>query len=416
MEHFEYRKNKLYCEEMPVADAARRVGTPCYIYSQSAIERRFREFDTAFANVPHLVCYAVKANSNLAVLALLHRLGSGFDIVSGGELQRALRAGADPGRIVFSGVGKTRAEIDLGIRHGILQFNAESDSELDMLSGRAVALRKTVRVGLRVNPDVKAETHPYHTTGMRDHKFGVPLEKAVAVFRKAKRLPGLEVIGVGFHIGSQITRLDPFAEALERIGRLVHELRLSGIVIRHLDLGGGLGIAYKDETPPEPRDYARAMIRAAAGLDCRLLLEPGRAIVGNAGILVARVLRTKHSGGKRFVVVDAAMNDLIRPSLYGAYHHIRPETATRRRKWMVDVVGPVCETGDFLARDRRLPVMKADDLLAIMSAGAYGFVQSSNYNSRLRIPEVMVKGSRFKVIRRRERFEDIVRQESCTPL
>lgn len=416
MEPFAYCRSKLHCEHVPVAEIARKVGTPTYVYSQTAIEERFREFDRAFAAVPHLICYAVKANSNLAVLSLLRRLGAGFDIVSGGELRRVLAAGGDPGRVVFSGVGKSASEIDLGLRHDILQFNVESEAELEVIQERAGALGKVARVGLRVNPDVGAETHPYHSTGMLEHKFGVPFERAPALLRKAGRMPHLQVTGIGFHVGSQITRLDPFVEALKRLKALLSGLRAPGIAIWHLDVGGGLGITYNDETPPRPEAYAEAILQLARDMNCRILLEPGRAIVGNAGILLTRVLRTKRSDGKNFIVVDAAMNDLIRPSLYGAYHRIEPETVCRRRRHVYDVVGPVCETGDFLARDREMATVRPGDLLAVMSAGAYGFVFASNYNSRPRGAEVLVRGRRFKVIRRRESFEDLVRGESRNPL
>lgn len=416
MEPFPYYGGKLHCEQVPVAEIARKVGTPTYIYSQTAIEERFRAFDRAFGAVPHLVCYAVKANSNLAVLSLLRRLGAGFDIVSGGELLRVLAAGGDPGRVVFSGVGKSDIEIDLGLRHDILQFNVESESELEVLQERAAAMGRVARVGLRVNPDVRAETHPYHSTGMLEHKFGVPFNRARAVLRKAGRLPHLQVTGIGFHVGSQITRLAPFVEALTRLKCLLSELPSPGMAIRNLDVGGGLGITYKDETPPRPEAYAEAILALARDMNCRLLLEPGRAIVGNAGILLTQVLRTKRSDGKNFIVVDAAMNDLIRPSLYGAYHRIVPESIRRRRHHVYDIVGPICETGDFLARDREMTSVRPGDLLAVMSAGAYGFVFASNYNSRPRSAEVLVRGRRFKVIRRRENFEDLVRGESRRPL
>jgi len=416
LEPFAYCRSKLHCEHVPVAEIARRVGTPTYVYSQTAIEERFREFDRAFAAVPHLTCYAVKANSNLAVLSLLRRLGAGFDIVSGGELLRVLAAGGDPGRVVFSGVGKSASEIDLALRHDILQFNVESEAELEVIQERAGARGKVARVGLRVNPDVRAETHPYHSTGMLEHKFGVPLERAPALLRKAGRMPHLQVTGIGFHVGSQITRLDPFVEALKRLKGLLSGLRAPGIAIGHLDVGGGLGITYKDEMPPRPEAYAEAILQLARDMNCQLLLEPGRAIVGNAGILLTRVLRTKRSDGKNFIIVDAAMNDLIRPSLYGAYHRIVPGTVCRRRHHVYDVVGPVCETGDFLARDREMAAVRPGDLLAVMSAGAYGFVFASNYNSRPRGAEVLVRGRRFKVIRRRESFEDLVRGESRSPL
>jgi diaminopimelate decarboxylase len=414
--YFWYNKNKLYCEDVSVAEVARKVGTPFYLYSQSTLERHFKTFDMAFGVLPHLTCYAVKANSNLAVLTLLRKLGAGFDIVSGGELLRALKAGADPQKIVFSGVGKTPDEIDLGLQHNILQFNVESVAEIRVIETRARALRKVARIALRVNPDVDPKTHPYIATGLRQHKFGIPIELAPRIYRKANRSEHLEITGIGFHIGSQITRVEPFIDALGRLKEIVLNLRGDGLNIQYLDLGGGLGITYNDEVPPHPDDYGKAVLEVIKDLDCTLLLEPGRVIVGNAGILVTRVLFTKQNEGKNFVIVDAGMNDLIRPSLYGSYHGIQPETLAGGGRWTADVVGPICESSDFLARDRDMPRVKPKDLLAIMSAGAYGFVLSSNYNSRTRIPEVLVHGKRMKVIRKRETFKDLIRSESLNPL
>ncbi len=416
MHHYWYNKNKLYCEDVPVAEVARKVGTPFYLYSQSTLERHFKTFDMAFGVLPHLTCYAVKANSNLAILSLFRRLGAGFDIVSGGELQRALKAGADPRKIVFSGVGKTPDEIDLGLQHDILQFNIESAAELRILEARAKSKRKTARVAFRVNPNVDPKTHPYIATGLRQHKFGISIESAPEIYRRASRSANLKVTGIGFHIGSQITRVEPFIDALDRLKDIVVAMRSDGMDIHYLDLGGGLGITYNDEAPPNPDDYGKAVLEVIKDLECTLLLEPGRVIVGNAGILVTRVLLTKQNDGRNFVIVDAGMNDLIRPSLYGSYHGIQPETLTGRGRWTADVVGPVCESGDFLARDRDMPKVKPKDLLAVMSAGAYGFVLSSNYNSRPRIPEVLVYGKKVKVIRKRETFNDLVRSESMSPL
>ncbi len=416
MHYFWYNKNRLYCEDVPVAEVARKVGTPFYLYSQSTLERHFKVFDMAFGALPHLTCYAVKANSNLAVLSLFRRLGAGFDIVSGGELQRALKAGGDPQKIVFSGVGKSEDEMDLALQQDLLQFNIESPGELAMLEARARALNKTARIALRVNPNVDPKTHPYVATGLRQHKFGVPMEKAPEIYNKASRSQHLKITGIGFHIGSQITRVEPFIEALNRLKEMVLALRSNDIVIQYLDLGGGLGITYNDEVPPHPDDYGKAVLDVVKDLECTLLLEPGRVIVGNAGILVTRVVITKQNEGKNFVIVDAGMNDLLRPSLYGSYHGIQPETLSRRGRWTADIVGPVCESGDFLARDRDMPVVKARDLLAVMSAGAYGFVLSSNYNSRPRVPEVMVSGKRMKVVRRRESFRDLIRGESVNPI
>jgi diaminopimelate decarboxylase len=414
--HFWYNKNKLYCEDVPVAEVARKVGTPFYLYSQSTLERHFKTFDMAFGVLPHLTCYAVKANSNLAILSLLRRLGAGFDIVSGGELLRALKAGADPRKVVFSGVGKTPDEIDLGLQHDILQFNIESSAELRTLEARARAKRRVARIALRVNPNVDPKTHPYIATGLRQHKFGIPIESAPEIYRRASRSNHLKVTGIGFHIGSQITRVEPFIDALHRLKEIVLAMRSEGLDIHYLDLGGGLGITYNDEVPPHPDDYGKAVLEVIKDLDCTLLLEPGRVIVGNAGILVTRVLLTKQNEGRNFVIVDAGMNDLIRPSLYGSYHGIQPETLPGRGRWTADVVGPICESGDFLARDRDMPRVKPRDLLAVMSAGAYGFALSSNYNSRPRVPEVLVYGKRMKVIRKRETFKDLVRSESNSPL
>jgi diaminopimelate decarboxylase len=414
--YFWYNKNKLYCEDVSVAEVAKKVGTPFYLYSQSTLERHFKVFDLAFGALPHLTCYAVKANSNLAILSLFRRLGAGFDIVSGGELQRALRAGGDPQKIIFSGVGKSEEEIDLALQHDILQFNVESPAELTILEARARTLNKIARIALRVNPNVDPKTHPYVATGLRQHKFGVPMEKAPELYLKASRSPHLKATGIGFHIGSQITRVEPFVEALNRLKEMVLALRKSDVVIQHLDLGGGLGITYNDEVPPHPDDYGKAVLEVVKDLECTLLLEPGRVIVGNAGILVTRVVLTKQNEGKNFVIVDAGMNDLLRPSLYGSYHGIQPENLSRRRRWTADVVGPICESGDFLARDRDMPVVRARDLLAIMSAGAYGFALCSNYNSRPRIPEVLVSGKRMKVIRRRESFRDLIRGETVNPI
>ncbi len=414
---FQYRRGQLCCEDVPVAEVARRIGTPFYLYSQSALERQFQAFDRAFAPVRHLTCYAVKANSNLAVLALFRALGAGFDTVSKGEMLRALAAGADPQKIVFSGVGKTVDEIDLGLRRGILQFNVESADELRQLEGRARAMGRTANIALRINPGIDARTHPYIATGLRHHKFGIPVPEALALYRRARRSRHLRITGVACHIGSQITSMEPFLAALRRLMEVFSQLRAQAIEVRHMDLGGGLGIVYDSEEPPLPRDYAGAVLSVVKDLDCTLILEPGRVIAGNAGILVTRVIRTKATARKNFVVVDAGMNDLLRPTLYGAHHDIRTVAAARRRsQWKADVVGPICESADFLARSRQMPVVKESELLAIMSAGAYGFVFSSNYNSRLRPAEVLVRKDRVKVIRKRESFADLTRGESLRPL
>jgi diaminopimelate decarboxylase len=411
-----YKRNRLYCEDVPVAKAAGQAGTPLYLYSQTEIETKFRDFDKAFEGLPHLTCYAAKANSNLAILTLLRTLGSGFDIVSGGELRRVIRAGAKPDRIVFSGVGKTQEEIDLALQLNILQFNVESEAELSILEARARSAGRVASFALRVNPNVQAGTHPYISTGLRQHKFGVPVDAAVELCRKARRSRHLKLSGIGCHIGSQITRMQPFVEAVNALKDTVTALRSMNLEIRRLDLGGGLGITYNDELPPHPREYGKAVREAVEDLGCTIILEPGRVIVGSAGILVTRVVLTKANGSKHFVVVDAAMNDLMRPSLYGSFHAIQPENISARRRWTADVVGPICESGDFLARDREMPVVKPGDLLAIAGAGAYGFALSSNYNSRPRAAEVLIRGSQLKVIRRRETFNDLIRGESATPL
>jgi len=417
VEQFHYRRNKLHCEGIQLAALAEQVGTPFYLYSQTALEQQYRSFDGAFGNTPHLTCYAMKANSNLSILSLFRRLGAGFDIVSGGELMRALRVRSDPRKIVFSGVGKTEDEIDLALHHGILQFNVESGAELEILEARAATAGKIAPVALRVNPDVNANTHPYIATGLAENKFGVPVGSVLPLYRRAARSRHLRISGIAFHIGSQIISTAPFIRAAERLVELVRTLRESRVELRYLDLGGGLGITYGEEVPPEPAAYAGALNSIVKDLGCTLILEPGRAIVGNAGILVTRVLLTKKGRARNFVVVDAAMNDLIRPSLYGAYHWIHPLTLHRRRTWKADVVGPVCESGDFLARDRVLPRVSAGDLLAVMSAGAYGFALSSNYNSRPRPAELLVRGGEFRIIRRRESFPDLIRGEvaKCLP-
>jgi len=413
---FHYRKKLLYCEGVQLAVLARQVGTPLYVYSQTALEQQYRSFDSAFDETPHLICYAVKANSNLSILSLFRGLGAGFDIVSGGELLRALRVRCDPRKIVFSGVGKTADEIDLALRHGILQFNVESGAELEIIEARAAAAGKIAPVAIRVNPDVDAKTHPYIATGRAGNKFGVSPCAVLPLCRRASRSRHLRITGIGTHIGSQIISTAPFVQAAKQLVKLVRALRASGIDPRHLDLGGGLGITYADESPPGPAEYASAIKKPVEDLGCTLILEPGRAMAGNAGILITSVLLSKKGRARNFVIVDAAMNDLIRPSLYGAYHRIQPLTLRNRRTWRADVVGPVCETGDFLARDRVLPRVRTGELLAVMSAGAYGFSLSSNYNSRPRAAEVLVRGDEFKIIRKRESFRDLIRGETAEPL
>ena len=412
---FPYRSGRLYCEGVPAEQIAAAVGTPAYVYSRAAIERNFRRFDRAFADYPHTVCYSVKANSNLAVLALLARLGAGFDIVSAGELHRVLRAGGDPGGVVFSGVGKTEAEMDAALEAGIHLFNAESEDELKRLARRARRAKRRPRVGLRVNPDVDAATHPYIATGLRQHKFGVEFARAEAIYLRAAKLAPLELAGVSCHIGSQILDVAPFLEALERLLELAKRLRRRGLPIRYLDLGGGLGVAYRlGESGPDPAEFARRVVEliCSAGRDrFHILVAPGRSIVGAAGLLLTRVLYRKRNGKKNFLVVDAAMNDLLRPALYGSYHEIRPVVHHARRELVTDVVGPVCETGDFLAQDRPLPAARPGELLAVFTTGAYVASLASNYNSRPRLPEVLVEGKIFRVVRQRETYEDLTRLE-----
>ncbi len=414
MHDFHYREGELYCEDVPVRRIAKEVGTPCYIYSHATLVKHFRAYDSAFSNVPHVIAFAMKSNSNLAILRLMAREGSGVDIVSGGELYRALTAGVPANKIVFAGVGKNPEEIRNALKADILMFNVESPAELHAIDEVAASMGRKARVALRINPDIDPKTHPYISTGLKKSKFGISADRALEEFKLASSLAHIEVVGVHKHIGSQLTEVTPFVEALKKVLKLVEALKSSGIGIRYVNIGGGLGITYSDETPPLPQDLADAISPLVRDLKCVLIMEPGRVIVGNAGILVTRLLYTKDGEAKRFMIVDAAMNDLIRPSLYGAYHEIRPvrETAASAPKSMVDVVGPVCESGDFLAKDREMPDAKAGDLLAVMSAGAYGFVMSSNYNSRPRVPEVLVKAGEMHVIRARESYEDLVRGES----
>ncbi|MCI0353493.1 MAG: diaminopimelate decarboxylase [Acidobacteria bacterium] len=409
---FVYRKNHLCCERADLGKTAGRFGTPCYVDSAATIRRRFLGLDRAFRAMPHTICYAVKANSNLSLLRLLARLGAGFDVVSGGELERVLRAGRRAaGRIVFSGVGKTSAEMDAALAAGILLFNVESEGELELLAERASRARRQARVAMRVNPDVPAETHPYISTGRREHKFGVALRTARSLYRRAARARWLEVAGVSVHIGSQILRTAPFRAAMGRVAALVRDLLADGHSIRYVDAGGGLGISYHGEPGASFGQYASAILAPLRGLNVHLLLEPGRAIVGPAGALLARVLYVKQNGRKRFLIVDAAMNDLLRPAFYGAYHEIVPVVRARRPEKTYDVVGPVCETGDFLALDRRLPELRPGELIAILDAGAYGMAQASSYNTRPRPAEVLVDGALARLIRRRETRADLMRLE-----
>ena len=415
MDHFEYRQGELFCEDIAIAELAATYGTPLFVYSRATLERHWHAFDNALAGHDHLVCYAVKANSNLAVLNLLARLGSGFDIVSGGEMRRVLKAGGEPSRIVFSGVGKQADEIEAALEVDILCFNVESEQELDRINEIAARMGKTARVSFRVNPDVDAKTHPYISTGLKENKFGVAFADAESVYLKAAELEHIEIIGMDCHIGSQLTELSPYIDALDRLLALIEKLRAQGILIKHLDLGGGLGIRYRDEEPPLPADWASALQERLASFDGTIVIEPGRAIAGNAGILVSRVNYLKHGADKNFAVIDAAMNDLIRPSLYGAWQEIiRVEQASDAPEKLYDVVGAICESSDFLGKDRRLS-LRQNDLLAIRSSGAYAFGMASNYNTRVRAAEVMVDGDRHYCVREREDFEDLIRGESLLP-
>jgi diaminopimelate decarboxylase len=412
MHHFHYQGDELYCESVPLREIASKVGTPTYIYSSATLKQHFTVFDGAFQGMPHLTCYSVKANANLAILGLFSALGGGADIVSGGELFKARQAGIPADRIVYSGVGKTTVEIDYALRENILMFNIESTQELEAINARAAKMGTTARIALRVNPDVDPKTHPYISTGLKKNKFGIDIEQALAAYQHASEMEHIEILGIDCHIGSQLTELAPFVEALNRLKLLVARLGQHGIGIRYLDLGGGLGISYHEEEPPHPREYAQAVVQELNDLSCTLILEPGRVIVGNAGLLMTQVLYTKKTESKEFVIVDAGMNDLVRPSLYGSYHGIQPVKKDDRESRTVDVVGPICESSDFIARERALPEMRQGELLAVMSAGAYGFSMSSNYNMRGRAAEVLVSGDRFYVTRERESWADLIRSES----
>lgn len=415
MDHFAYRNSELCCEQVGLRALAADAGTPAYVYSKAALLESYTAYDRAFAPVPHFICYAVKANANLGILGTLARAGAGADIVSGGELFRALRAGIPAKKIIFSGVGKTREEMREALKAEILMFNVESLSELRALDEVAREMGVRAPVALRVNPDVDPQTHPYIATGLKTSKFGIPIAQALEAYREAASLEGLEVVGADMHIGSQLTKASPFADAVARLASLVKALRERAIEIRMIDVGGGLGIRYGDDAPPTHREYATVLLPALRELGVTVLLEPGRSIVGNAGILLTRVLYRKDTGDRKFVVVDAGMNDLIRPALYDSYHEIRPVDAARLGGPVenVDVVGPVCESGDFLAKDRELAASEESDLLAVMSAGAYGFVMSSNYNARPRAVEVLVDGDRYTIVRRRETYEDLVVGETA---
>lgn len=415
MHDFVYVDNELYCENVPLRNIAREVGTPVYIYSSNTLRNHYRAFDTAFAGIPHIICFAVKANSNLSILRLFAKEGGGADIVSGGELFKALKAGIGPHKIVFAGIGKTEEEIAYALKSDILMFNVESPHELKKINEVAANLGLKARVALRVNPDIDPKTHPYIATGLQKSKFGIDIGRALEEYQLASTLPNIEIVGIHKHIGSQITEVGPFVAAMERILGLVGKLKESGIEIKYIDAGGGLGIRYNEEKPPHPRDLGDALIPLVKDMDCTLIFEPGRVIVGNAGILVTKVLYLKSSEIKNFIIVDAGMNDLIRPSLYDAYHEIIPvekkDTHYSHRDITADIVGPICESGDFLAKDRKIATPVPGDYLSVMSAGAYGFTMSSNYNSRPRIAEVMVEGDKYSVIRKRESYEDLIRGE-----
>ncbi len=411
MHHFQYQNNELYCEDIPVSEIARDVGTPFYLYSHATLRQHFKAFDGAFQGIEHLTCFSMKSNSSLAILKLFAQQGGGVDIVSGGELYRALKAGVDPQKIVYSGVGKRIEDLEYALKSDILLFNVESSQEIWRLNEVARGLGKRAPVAIRVNPDIDPQTHPYISTGLKENKFGIDISEALEEYTRAATLGHLSVSGVSCHIGSQLTQVSPFVDALRLLQDLIKKLGQAGLGITYLDLGGGLGITYDKEEPPHPKEYAAALKEELDMEDMILLLEPGRVIMGNAGILVTQVLYTKTTHEKDFIIVDAAMNDLIRPSLYGSYHGIQPVKMGERQKVRADIVGPICETGDFFARDREVESFEPGELIAIMSSGAYGFSMASNYNSRPRVAEVMVKGDQHYVIRARESYEDLVRGE-----
>ncbi|OPL16760.1 MAG: diaminopimelate decarboxylase [delta proteobacterium MLS_D] len=412
MNYFNYVEGELHCEDLSVSDIVEKEGTPLYVYSLRTLKRHYQVFDRAFADIDHLVCFSAKANSNIAVLRALVNEGGGVDVVSGGELYRSLKAGADPKKIVYSGVGKRRDEIRFALESGILMFNVESPQELEVINDTARDLKTLAPIALRVNPDVDPRTHPHISTGLKENKFGIDMEESVVEYRRAAKFEHIEIVGVDCHIGSQIVELVPFLDALNRMKSMIGLVRAEGINIRYLDIGGGLGITYDREEPPHPDDYARAIVEEVRDLQCTLILEPGRVIAGNAGILVTRVLFTKERDNKRFIIVDAGMNDLIRPSLYDSYHRVLPVRENVGGTAVADIVGPICESGDFLVKNREMPRFERGDLIAVMSAGAYGFTMSSNYNSRPRAAELLVSGKQATVIRKREGFEDLVRGET----
>ena len=411
MHHFHYKGNELHAEDVSVKEIVAKVGSPVYIYSRATLERHFKAMDEAFAELPHTICFSVKANSNLAVLKTFINLGGGVDIVSGGELFRALKAGVEPRKVVYSGVGKKDEEIEYALNSDILMFNVESEQELDRINWIAGRLGKKAAIAIRVNPDVDPETHPYISTGLKQAKFGINIERSLAQYSRAKEMENIRILGVDCHIGSQLTKISPFVDAIGKLKRLISGIQEMGIALKYFDLGGGLGIRYGEEEPPLPMEYGKAVVEETKDLGLHLLFEPGRNLVGNAGILAAKCLYTKEGEEKNFVIVDAAMNDLARPSLYGSYHGVQAVNREQNGSIVADIVGPICESGDFLAKDREIPNFRQGDLVAFMSAGAYGFTMSSNYNSRPRVAEVMVDGGKFEVIRERETWDDLIKGE-----
>ncbi len=411
MHHFQYKGNELYAEEVPLREIVAKAGSPVYVYSHATLERHFKAFDDAFAGVPHTICYSVKANSTQSVLKTFINLGGGVDIVSGGELYRALKAGVDPQKVVYSGVGKRDDEIEYALTTGILMFNVESEQELTRISEIAIRMGKKAGIAIRVNPDVDPQTHPYITTGLKNAKFGITIERAIEEYRRAKDLPGIEILGIDCHIGSQLTKVTPFVDSIKKLKKVIATLREMGINPRYFDLGGGLGITYNQEEPPLPADDGKEIVAETKELGMHLVFEPGRNLVGNAGILVARCLYTKQRDEKNFIMIDAGMNDLARPALYGSFHGVQSVVKDQDGLIVADIVGPICESGDFLVKDREVPMFKQGDLIAFMSAGAYGFAMSSSYNSRPRVAEVMVKGGAFEVVRERETVEELIKGE-----
>ena len=412
MHYFQYQQDELFCEEVSIRDIANEVGTPFYLYSYRTLDLHFDVFDRAFSKIPHITCFSAKANSNLAVLKAFVQRGGGIDVVSGGELYRALMVGAKPEKIVYSGVGKTEAEIEYALKSNILMFNVESPQELISIDLCAQRLGTKAKIALRVNPDIDPQTHPYISTGLKENKFGIDINASLEEYRKTKSMKGIEAIGIDCHIGSQLTGISPFIAALEKLRVLINQLRSQDFKITYLDLGGGLGIKYDQESPPHPDQYAEAIVEKASDLNCTLIFEPGRVIVGNAGILVTKVLYTKTNQEKNFIIVDAGMNDLVRPSFYDAFHEIKPIKIEAGDEILADIVGPICESGDFLAKKRRLPRLEQNDLIAVMSAGAYGFTMASNYNSRTRAAEILVNGNEYHIIRERESYSDLIKGES----